>query len=54
MTELARKRLVSMLNHAVSSTLGPEGEASSAIPAIDWNRHDPAEQKFHNQCVRLV
>jgi hypothetical protein len=54
MTELARKRLVSMLNHAVSSTLGPEGEASSAIPALDWNKHDPAEQKFHNQCIRLV
>ena len=54
MTELARKRLVSMLNHAVSSTLGPEGEVSSAIPALDWNKHDPAEQKFHNQCIRLV
>jgi hypothetical protein len=54
MTELARKRLVSMLNHAVSSTLGPDGEASSAIPALDWNKHDPAEQKFHNQCIRLV
>jgi hypothetical protein len=54
MTELARKRLVSMLNHAVSSTLGPEGETSSAIPALDWNKHDPAEQKFHNQCIRLV
>ena len=54
MTELARKRLVSMLNHAVSSTLGPEGEASTAIPALDWNKHDPAEQKFHSQCIRLV
>ena len=54
MTELARKRLVALLNHAVSSTLRPEVDSTIPIPSLDWNKHDPAEKQFHSQCVRLV
>ena len=55
MTELARKRLVALLNHALTTTLRPEKVADSGtIPSIDWNKHDPAEKQFYNQCIRLV
>ena len=55
LTELARKRLVALLNHAVSSDFRPEGGADpTGIPSLDWNKHDAAEKQFYNQCVRLV
>lgn len=55
LTELARKRLVALLNHAVSSDFRSEGGADSVgIPTLDWNKHDSSEKQFYNQCVRLV
>ena len=55
LTELARKRLVSLLNHAVTTNLRPIGETDSQnIPSLDWNKHDSSEKQFYNQCVRLV
>ncbi|MDP7203404.1 MAG: hypothetical protein QGF72_04665 [Candidatus Poseidoniaceae archaeon] len=55
LTELARKRLVALLNHAVTTNLRPMGEIDSQnIPSLDWNKHDSSEKQFYNQCVRLV
>ena len=55
LTELARKRLVALLNHAVTTNLRPEGDIDSQnIPSLDWNKHDSSEKQFYNQCVRLV
>tara|TARA_Y100000758_G_scaffold208575_1_gene149348 strand:- start:703 stop:1848 length:1146 start_codon:yes stop_codon:yes gene_type:complete len=55
LTELARKRLVALLNHAVTTNLRPVGDIDSQnIPSLDWNKHDSSEKQFYNQCVRLV
>ncbi len=48
-SELARRRLVAMMQHASSQSLrspSPAGQ-SSELPSLDWSRHDPAEREFY-------
>jgi len=45
-SELARKRLVAMLQHSASQSLKLDGNRE--LPPLDWNRHDPAERQFYH------
>ena len=46
-SELARKRMVAMLQHSASMTLRTEGLQGQDLAAMDWSRHDPAEREFY-------
>ena len=48
-SELARRRLVAMMQHASSQSLrspSPAGQPNE-LPSLDWSRHDPAEREFY-------
>ncbi len=54
-SDLARKRLVAMSQHASSISLRDEsGTNVQNLSALDWARHDPAEREFHNNLVQLL
>jgi hypothetical protein len=49
-SELARKRLVAMMQHVSSQSLRtttPPG-VTQDLPALDWQRHDPAEKAIYH------
>lgn len=46
-SELARKRMVAMLQHSASMALRTEGLQGQDLAAMDWSRHDPAEREFY-------
>ncbi len=47
--ELARKRLVAMVQHAATMSLRTEGGAQGQdLAALDWGRHDSSERQFYN------
>ena len=48
-SELARRRLVAMMQHASSQSLRSPSPASqpNELPSLDWSRHDPAEREFY-------
>jgi len=47
-SELARKRMVAMMQHSASMALRSEGGAHGQdLAAMDWSRHDPAEREFY-------
>jgi hypothetical protein len=48
-SELARKRTVAVVQHVSSQSLrssAAQGGGSQELPALDWQRHDPAEKAF--------
>jgi hypothetical protein len=49
-SELARKRMVAMMQHAASQSLrsGINPNMASELPSLDWQRHDPAEKAFYH------
>ena len=46
-SELARKRMVAMMQHSASMALRTEGTQGQDLAAMDWSRHDPAEREFY-------
>jgi len=50
-SELARKRLVALMQHVSSQSLRTStqpGLISQDLPALDWQRHDPAEKAIYH------
>lgn len=49
-SELARKRMVAMMQHAASQSLrsGVNPNMTHELPSLDWQRHDPAEKAFYH------
>ena len=49
-SELARKRLVAMMQHVASQSLriASQPGMSQDLPPLDWQRHDPAEKAFYH------
>ncbi len=49
-SELARKRMVAMMQHVASQTLrsGVNPGMTQELPSLDWQRHDPAEKAFYH------
>ena len=49
-SELARKRMVAMMQHAASQSLRSGGNPNMAqeLPSLDWQRHDPSEKAFYH------
>ncbi len=50
-SELARKRMVAMMQHAASQSLRSGVNPTSMaheLPSLDWQRHDPAEKAFYH------
>jgi len=49
-SELARKRLVAMMQHVSSQSLrtSTQSGTSQDLPALDWQRHDPAEKAIYH------
>jgi len=55
-SELARKRLVSMMQHVSSQSLriDTQMDLNQELPPLDWQRHDPAEKAFyHGMLVQM-
>jgi len=47
-SELARKRMVAMMQHSASVALRTEGGSQGQdLASMDWSRHDPAEREFY-------
>jgi len=47
-SELARKRLVAMMQHSASMALRTEGGSRGQdLANLDWSRHDPSEREFY-------
>jgi len=47
-SELARKRMVAMVQHSASMALRTEGGGQGQdLASLDWTRHDPAEREFY-------
>ena len=55
-SELARKRMVAMMQHAASQSLRGAVNPGMVqeLPAIDWQRHDPAEKAFYHALILNV
>tara|TARA_B100000459_G_scaffold140129_1_gene98872 strand:- start:1246 stop:2268 length:1023 start_codon:yes stop_codon:yes gene_type:complete len=49
-SELARKRLVAMMQHVSSQSLrtSTQSGTNQDLPALDWQRHDPAEKAIYH------
>lgn len=49
-SELARKRLVAMMQHVSSQSLRTSTQpgVTQDLPALDWQRHDPAEKAIYH------
>lgn len=49
-SELARKRMVAMMQHAASQSLRSGGQPGlvQELPSLEWQRHDPAEKAFYH------
>ena len=49
-SELARKRMVAMMQHVASQALrsGVNPTIAQELPSLDWQRHDPAEKAFYH------
>jgi len=54
-SELARKRLVAMMQHSASMALRTEGGSQGQdLANLDWSRHDPAEREFYSNATEQV
>lgn len=56
MSDLARKRLVALLHHAVTSELrsSSNGEGGRRLPPLDWSRFDAYEREFYDGLDQLL
>ena len=53
-SELARKRMVALVQHSASIALRTEGGAQGQdLAGLDWTRHDPAEREFYANAAEL-
>ena len=58
-SELARKRLVSMLEHSTTNLFNAnpfpgDGLIKSGIESMDWSKHDSNERAFYSQVEDLI
>ena len=53
-SELARKRMVAMMQHSASVALRTEGSQGQDLAAMDWSRHDPAEREFYSNATEQL
>lgn len=54
-TELARKRMVALMQHSASMALRTEGGGQGQdLAAMDWSRHDPAEREFYSNATEQL
>ena len=59
-SELARKRLVSLLEHSTTKLFtanpfpGDNGKKSQGIESMDWGKHDSNERAFYTQVEELI
>ncbi len=54
-SELARKRVVAMVQHSASMALRTEGGTQGQdLANLDWSRHDPAEREFYTNATELL
>ncbi|MCH1540517.1 MAG: hypothetical protein L7S56_03660 [Candidatus Poseidonia sp.] len=55
-SELARKRMVAMMQHAASQSLrsAVNPGMTQELPALDWQRNDPAEKAFYSSLENQV
>tara|TARA_B100000614_G_scaffold214835_1_gene198930 strand:- start:1525 stop:2520 length:996 start_codon:yes stop_codon:yes gene_type:complete len=53
-SELARKRMVAMMQHSASMALRTEGSQGQDLAAMDWSRHDPAEREFYSNATEQL
>ena len=56
MADLARKRLVTLLHHAVTAELrsSVNGDGSRPLAPLDWTRYDPMEREFYDGLGQLL
>tara|TARA_X000001036_G_scaffold246937_2_gene230222 strand:+ start:1718 stop:2743 length:1026 start_codon:yes stop_codon:yes gene_type:complete len=52
--ELARKRLVAMMQHSASMALRTGGSQGQDLANLDWSRHDPSEREFYSNATELL
>ena len=53
--ELARKRLVAMMQHSASMALRTGGSAQGQdLANLDWTRHDPSEREFYTNATEQL
>jgi len=50
--DLARRRLVALLQHAASSSFRSGGDNS--LTPMDWTRHDPKERTFYSNLIEHI
>ncbi len=54
-TELARKRMVALVQHSASMVLRTEGGGNGQdLAPMDWSRHDPAEREFYSNATEQL
>ena len=54
-SELARKRLVAMMQHSASAALRAGGGAQGQeLANLDWSRHDPTEREFYSNATEQL
>lgn len=54
-SELARKRVVAMVQHSASMALRTGGGTQGQdLANLDWSRHDPAEREFYTNATELL
>ena len=54
-SELARKRIVAMMQHSASIALRTEGGSQGQdLANLDWSRHDPAEREFYSNATEQL
>ena len=56
MADLARKRLVALLHHAVTAELRSSinGDGGRPLAPLDWSRYDPLEREFYEGLGQLL
>ena len=56
MADLARKRLVTLLHHAVTAELRSSinGDGGRPLAPLDWSRYDPLEREFYDGLGHLL
>jgi len=56
MADLSRKRLVTLLHHAVTAELrsSVNGDGSRPLAPLDWSRYDPMEREFYDGLGQLL
>ncbi len=55
-SELARRRLVAMIQHASSQSLRTPSSIAqpTELASLDWSRHDPAEREFYTAMMQQM